>query len=106
MSRFTPSPACGDADSPTSAADTDGGALYDAGAAYNTAGIKPGAVVIAIYNGKASYGVFGDEGPSGVDNGVTYIVFTGAGAVATPIEDHHAAVILGQQLATTLRQNN
>jgi hypothetical protein len=96
---------------------------------YVTAGIKPGAVVIVIYSGKMMYGVFGDEGPStiigeasyamakslgidpnpatgGVDTGVTYIVFTGAGAVASPIEDHQAAVTLGQGLASTLLQNN
>ncbi len=96
---------------------------------YKTAGIKGGAVGIVIVNGAMRYGVFGDEGSSdvigsasyamashlgidpnprtgGVDSGVTYIVFTGQGAVASPIEDHNAANALGAQLVTTLLQNN
>jgi hypothetical protein len=96
---------------------------------YMASGIKPGAVVAVIYGGKMNFGVFGDEGPTnligeasyamaaslgvdpnpstgGADSGATYIVFTGAGAVATPIEDHAAAVNLGQQLVTTLLKNN
>ena len=71
------------------------------------------------------YGVFGDEGPKaiigeasyamavklgidpdpstgGTDSGVTYIAFTGPGAVVPKIEDHQGAVTLGEQLASTL----
>jgi hypothetical protein len=96
---------------------------------YHTAGIHPGAVVAVIYNGKLSFGVFGDEGPSniigessyamakslginpdpengGTDGTVTYIAFTGGGAVASPIENHQAAVTLGQKLASALIQGN
>ncbi len=96
---------------------------------YKTAGIRGGAVGIVIVNGVMRYGVFGDEGvadvigsasyamashlgvnPSpttgGVDSGVTYIVFTGGGAVASPIEDHSAANALGATLVATLLQNN
>ena len=96
---------------------------------YAAQGIAGGAVAIVLYNGRLSFGVFGDEGPSdiigeasyamaqslgidpnpatgGVDSGVTFIVFTGAAAVAMPIENHQAAVTLGQQLAAQLLQNN
>jgi hypothetical protein len=98
---------------------------------YMAAGIQPGAAVIVLYNGMMNIGVFGDEGPPsiigeasyamvqslGVDPdpanggitgmiGVTYIVFTGAGAVVTPIEDHGQAVTLGTQLAAQLLANN
>jgi hypothetical protein len=95
---------------------------------YAAAGIKLGAVVAVIYQGQVQYGVFGDTGPSniigeasyamaaslgidpdpatgGADSGVTYIVFTGAGAVVAPIEDHAAAVALGQSLAAQLVAN-
>jgi hypothetical protein len=37
---------------------------------------------------------------------VTYVVFTGTGAVASPIEDHNAAATLDDQLAAQLLQNN
>ncbi|MGZ3416325.1 MAG: glycoside hydrolase family 75 protein [Polyangiales bacterium] len=92
---------------------------------YTSANIRPGAVVAVIYGGKVVYGVFGDEGPSdiigeasyamaaslgidsnpktgGIDSGVTYIVFTGAAAVPTRIEDHAEATALGQSLAAKL----
>jgi hypothetical protein len=82
-----------------------------------------------IYNGKLGYGVFGDTGncntigsasyamaesvgvppgPTnpGAENSVTYIAFLGAGAVASPIEDHAAAVSLGQSLAKKLVADN
>jgi Fungal chitosanase of glycosyl hydrolase group 75 len=95
---------------------------------YNAAGLAFGSVIAVIYNGKVEYGVFGDEGPKaiigeasyamaqslgvnpdpsvgGVDSGVTYIAFTGPAAVASPIEDHAAAVALGQQLAAALVAN-
>ncbi|MFO0554865.1 MAG: glycoside hydrolase family 75 protein [Polyangiaceae bacterium] len=96
---------------------------------YETSNVLLGAVVAVIYNGQVTYGVFGDEGPDniigeasyamasllgidpdpstgGTDSGVTYIVFTGGGAVVDPIEDHAAAVTLGQTLAAGLIQNN
>jgi hypothetical protein len=96
---------------------------------YTASGIQPGAVVAVIYNGILEYGVFGDEGPvdllgeasyamaksvgvnpdpanGGVDSGALYIVFTGTGAVASPIEDHQAAVTLGGQLAQQLLAHN
>ena len=96
---------------------------------YQTAGIRPGALAIVLYNGQLSYGVFGDEGPTGIigeasyamaqslgidpnpstggiGSGVTYIVFTGQAAVVSPIESHATAVTLGGQLAQQLVQNN
>jgi hypothetical protein len=96
---------------------------------YQASGIEPGAACIVIYDGTLQYGVFGDEGPKaiigeasyamaaslgidpdpstgGADDGVTYIVFTGAGAAVSPIEDHQAAVDLGQQLAAHLLADN
>jgi hypothetical protein len=96
---------------------------------YTQNDIQPGALAIVLYNGQLNYGVFGDEGPNniigeasyamakslgidpdpatgGVDSGVTFIVLTGMGAVVNPIEDHNAAVTLGQQLAQQLLQNN
>ncbi|MGZ3420908.1 MAG: glycoside hydrolase family 75 protein [Polyangiales bacterium] len=92
---------------------------------YKTAGISGGAVVAVIYGGKVVYGVFGDTGPSniigeasyamakalgidpdpstgGADSGVTYIVFTGKGAVPAVLEDHAAATKLGESLAAKL----
>jgi hypothetical protein len=96
---------------------------------YAASGIHGGAVAAVIYNGRVTFAVFGDEGPSdiigeasyataqslgidpnpatgGVDSGVTFIVFTGTGAVVNPIEDHNGAVTLGQQLAMQLVANN
>jgi len=92
---------------------------------YAAAGLAFGSVIAVIYQGKVEYGVFGDEGPKaiigeasyamaaslginpdpsvgGTDSGVTYIAFTGAGAVVAKIEDHPAAVTLGEKLASTL----
>jgi hypothetical protein len=85
--------------------------------------------VAVIYNGQVEYGAFGDEGPDniigeasyamasllgvdpdpstgGVDSGVTYIAFTGQGAVVDPIEDHAAATAKGAALAAQLLQDN
>ncbi len=96
---------------------------------YNAAGLALGSVIAVIYKGKVVYGVFGDEGPKeiigeasyamaaalgidpdpstgGTDSGVTYIAFTGAGAVVPKIEDHAGAVKLGEQLAATLISAN
>jgi hypothetical protein len=94
---------------------------------YTKSDIQPGAAVAVIYNGKLSFGVFGDEGPEeiigeasyamakslgidddpntgGADSGVTFIVFTGQAAVVDPIEDHQKAIDLAQSLATKLVQ--
>lgn len=96
---------------------------------YRAAGIKPGAVGIVMFGGSMRYGVFGDEGDAasigsasyamaqhlginpdprngGVASGVTYIVFTGSSAVASPIESHNAANALGQSLTSQLLANN
>jgi hypothetical protein len=96
---------------------------------YMASNIQPGALAIVIYQGQASYGVFGDEGPDniigeasyamakslgidpdpstgGTDSGVTFIVFTGQQAVVDPIESHPAAVTAGASLAAALIQNN
>ncbi len=50
----------------------------------------------------ASLGINPDPSVGGTDSGVTYIAFTGAGAVVAKIEDHPAAVTLGEKLASTL----
>jgi hypothetical protein len=83
-------------------------------------GIDGGSVVAVIYNNKVSYAVFGDtDSPNkageasyatakslgidpdpksgGVDDGVTYIVFSDT--TAKPIESHDSAVTLGEQAA-------
>lgn len=96
---------------------------------YRKAGLHLGSVIAVIYNGKLVYTVFGDENGEGIigeasyataaalgidpdpaeggtDSGVTYIAFTGAGGVASPIESHDAAVRLGQQLGAQLIANN
>jgi Fungal chitosanase of glycosyl hydrolase group 75 len=96
---------------------------------YFPAGLAFGSVIAVIYDGQVSYGVFGDTGDCGtigqasyamakslgidpgpgnpgVENSVTYIAFVGAGSVAAPIEEHAAAVTLGEQLAATLVANN
>lgn len=86
---------------------------------YAQHGLKLGSVIMVVYQGKYEFGVFGDQGPSGVigeasyamakrlgidpdpstggaDSGVTYIAFTGASAVAPKLEDHAEAVRLGE----------
>ena len=96
---------------------------------YTSSDVRPGALAIVIYGGLMSYGVFGDVGPADVIGGasyamaqslgidpspstggtsgpVTYIVFTGQGAVVSPIENHAGAVTLGGGLAQQLVANN
>ncbi len=96
---------------------------------FRAQGIKAGAAAIVLYDGQLAYGVFGDVGPSsiigeasyamakamgidpspttgGVDSGVTYLVFTGAGAVPSRVEDPQEAAALGQSLAEQLLGNN
>jgi hypothetical protein len=92
---------------------------------YETAGLAMGSVVAVIYDDKVEYGVIGDVGPTsaigeasyamaaalgidpdpstgGVDSGVAYIAFTGAGSIVDPIEDHDAATQLGIAQASAL----
>ncbi len=92
---------------------------------YSTHGLHMGSVVAVIYGNKVVYGVIGDSGPTtiigeasyamaaalginpdpsvgGVDNGVTYMAFTGAGAVSSPIEDAAHTTTLGETLAKAI----
>ncbi len=92
---------------------------------YSTQGLHMGSVVAVIYNDKVVYGVIGDSGPTtiigeasyamaaalginpdpsvgGVDSGVTYIAFTGASAVSSPIEDAAHTTSLGETLAKAI----
>ena len=94
---------------------------------YVKEGIEPGALAVVIYRGKVVYGVFGDEGPptaigeasyamakalginpdprnGGVEDGVTYFVFSGKDGVVDPIESHDAAVRKGTLLVQQLLQ--
>ncbi len=94
---------------------------------YQNAGIKGGGVVAVIYNNKVEYAVVGDTGPTaiigeasyatasalgidpdpefgGADSGVTYILFTGSRV--SPIENHNAAVTLGDSLAQQFLADN
>jgi hypothetical protein len=97
---------------------------------YQASGLHLGAVGLVIVNGQLAWGVFGDEGPDniigeasyamaqslGVDPDpstggrdavdVTYLVFTGSGALLPSPEDHAAAVSLGQTLAAKLLADN
>jgi hypothetical protein len=95
---------------------------------YEARGLQLGQVVGVIFNGKIAFGVFGDEGPDdiigeasfamakelgipsdpnqgGVDNGVTYIVFTGDDAVVSRLEDHGEAERIGKRKVLELLQN-
>jgi glycosyl hydrolase group 75 (putative chitosanase) len=80
-----------------------GGASATSTSTSGAGGEGPKAII-----GEASYamaknlGIDPDPSTGGTDSGVTYIAFTGAGAVVPKIEDHPAAVTLGQQLASTL----
>lgn len=85
---------------------------------YADYGIHTGQVALVLYDGHMVFGIFGDAGPSGaigeasfamaeqlgippspisggVDSGVTYLVFTDAGARVTHNEDHAEATSLG-----------
>ncbi|HEX7664961.1 MAG TPA: glycoside hydrolase family 75 protein [Polyangiaceae bacterium] len=90
------------------------------------AGLSKGAVILVLYNKKIGWAVYGDVGPSadigeasyatavelGVDpdpsNGgvdaadVLYVAFTGTDSIVKPIEDHAAAVTLGEAKLKTL----
>jgi Fungal chitosanase of glycosyl hydrolase group 75 len=96
---------------------------------YTKENIQPGALAIVIYGDQIVYGIFGDEGPTGVigdasyamaaslgmstnpktggtAGAVTYIVLTGKGAVVSPAEAHAAAVTVGGTLTPALIANN
>jgi hypothetical protein len=96
---------------------------------YTKENIQPGALAIVLYENQVVYGVFGDEGPTGVigeasyamakslglnpspnsggtSGKVTYIVLTGKGAVVTPVENHTSAVTLSGTLVPQLIANN
>jgi len=96
---------------------------------YEARGLQLGQVVGVVFNGKIAFGVFGDEGPDdiigeasfamarelgipsdpnlgGVDNGVTYIVFTGDDAVVSRLEDHAEAVRIGKRKVLQLLQSH
>lgn len=96
---------------------------------YTASGIAMGSVAAVIYNGKVQFGIVGDVGPTsiigeasyamakslgipsnpstgGVDSGVTYIVFTGKGAMVKKNEDAAEAVTLGNTSAQALLANN
>ncbi|HPH67354.1 MAG TPA: glycoside hydrolase family 75 protein [Kofleriaceae bacterium] len=89
---------------------------------YRTAGLSMGSVVAVLYQDKLAYGVIGDSGPTaiigeasyqmavrlginpnprtgGIDNGVTYIAFTGADGKIPKLEDNAAATTLGESRA-------
>jgi hypothetical protein len=94
---------------------------------YRNSGIDGGSVVAVIFNNQLLYAVVGDTGPTqiigeasystantlgidpdpstgGTDSGVTYIVFSGARV--SQLENHGAAVTLGEQLARQFIDNN
>jgi hypothetical protein len=94
---------------------------------YADSGIRGGSVAAVVYNGKVRYGVVGDTGPAkiigeasyamakalgidpdpatgGVASGVSYIVFKDSRV--SPIEDHAAAVTLGDSLARQFLKDN
>ena len=96
---------------------------------FRTHDIHLGSVAAVIYQGRVVYAIFGDEGPSsiigegsnalatalgidadprvgGVDNGVTYIVFTGASGVVSRNEDHAEATTLGEMRAAEFIRAN
>lgn len=96
---------------------------------YSAHGIQLGSVVAVIYGGQVQYGVFGDEAggnfigeasyamanllgidpnpeTGGTAGPVSYIVFTGSSGVASPIENHSAAVTVGQNRACQLINDN
>ncbi len=92
---------------------------------YKDAGLALGSVVAVIYQGKVSYGIVGDLGPTnvigeasyamakslgmdpspshgGAESGVTYVAFTGTSARVSKKESHDEAVSIGQAKANAL----
>lgn len=96
---------------------------------FMTAGLSMGSVAAVLYLDRLVYAVIGDEGDEGVagegsyalamalgidpnpetggvSSGVTYILFTGPGAVVLKSEVHAEAVTLGGELASMLVADN
>ncbi|MER0449165.1 glycoside hydrolase family 75 protein [Streptomyces sp. Edi4] len=94
---------------------------------YGTSGIKGGGVAAVIHGDKVAYAVVGDTGPKdtigeasyatakalgldpdprtgGAESDVTYILFKDSEAI--PIEEHSAAVSLGDELAQHFLASN
>ncbi|WP_129311174.1 glycoside hydrolase family 75 protein [Streptomyces sp. L2] len=90
-------------------------------------GVHGGSVAAVVYRGRVQYAVVGDTGPRGIigeasyatarrlgihpdprhggaTSGVTYIVFKGSRL--DPIEDHEAAVAMGEKLARRFVRDN
>lgn len=94
---------------------------------WRASGVAIGSVVLVAYKDKVEYGVFADEGPpsiigeasvamakslgvdpdprsGGVEDGVTYVVFTGEAGVVTRLEDRAETVARGSaRLAQLLK---
>ena len=96
---------------------------------FTKAGVGLGDVVLVVYGGQMAYAIIGDTGPDnvigsgsyalaqtlgmnpdptkgGTSGGVTYVAFTGPSSVPAKVEDHNAAVTLGQALSAQLVANN
>jgi Fungal chitosanase of glycosyl hydrolase group 75 len=96
---------------------------------FMAAGLTFGSVAAVLYEGQLVYGIVGDTGDKGiagegsyalasalgidpnpvtggVSSGVTYLLFTGTGAVVAKNEDNAEAVTLGEQLAQMLVEDN
>jgi hypothetical protein len=96
---------------------------------YQANGIELGQVVAVVFEGKLVFAVFGDEGRDdqlgagsvelarrlgidadprrgGVDNGVTYVVFTGDDAVVSKLEDRDEARAIGERKLADLLEAN
>lgn len=96
---------------------------------YDAQDIHLGATGAVLYQGKLQFGIFADEGPSGIigeasyamasllgvdpdpsfggtDSGVTYFVFTGTESVVGTNEDHAEAVTLGAARAQAVLDAN
>ncbi|RMB84224.1 glycoside hydrolase family 75 protein [Streptomyces shenzhenensis] len=94
---------------------------------YASAGIRGGGVVAVVHADQVEYAVVGDTGPTeiigeasyataralgidpdpatgGTDSGVTYILFTNS--QVSPIENHAAAITLGDRLAQQFLRSN
>lgn len=96
---------------------------------YTGEDIHLGSVAAVVYQGNLAFGIFGDEGPTGIigeasyamasalgvdpdpsfggtDSGVTYFVFTGNESVVNKNEDHAEAVSLGTSRAAAVLGSN
>ena len=96
---------------------------------YVDAGLEMGSVVLVIYDGKMTFGVVGDVGPTsivgeasyamakelginpdpavgGTSSGVTYLFFTGPSAKVKKLEDRAEALRLGEALLASWYAKN